>query len=203
MFKAKVTDCKNDKAVKNQSECADCCDATFDSKKEKSKCKNKCLGSKIPNRCAQAMIEAGEMKKDGKCEKEQKSLDGCNGCCECRYAHLEKKIPPCKRKCSKKFKTNDPNSLQDVPNQYELDSFEIGTESAICEDCGEIHELEDEYEFGAHDEYEEVYSCKTAEKDRDKKCGRNGYISEPIPDYIMKGLQPKKSAHPMYGKLRY
>ena len=37
--------------------------------------------------------------------------------------------------------------------------------------------------------------------------GRNvkkfGYISEPIPDYIMKGLQPKKSAHPVYGKLRY
>lgn len=43
-----------------------------------------------------------------------------------------------------------------APEGYELDSFEIGTESAICEDCGEIHELNDEYEFGPHDEYEEV-----------------------------------------------
>ena len=29
------------------------------------------------------------------------------------------------------------------------------------------------------------------------------YTSEPIPDYIMKSLQPKKSVHPEYGKLRY
>lgn len=28
-------------------------------------------------------------------------------------------------------------------------------------------------------------------------------ISEPIPDYIMRALKPKKSVHPEYGKLRY
>lgn len=44
---------------------------------------------------------------------------------------------------------------------------------------------------------------KTAEKDRDKKCSRNGFTSEPIPDYIMRSLKPKKSVHPVYGKLRY
>ena len=27
--------------------------------------------------------------------------------------------------------------------------------------------------------------------------------SEPIPDYIMRALKPKKSVHPEYGKLRY
>ena len=44
---------------------------------------------------------------------------------------------------------------------------------------------------------------KTAKEDRDKKCGRNDFTSEPIPDYIMRALQPKKSVHPEYGKLRY
>ncbi len=32
---------------------------------------------------------------------------------------------------------------------------------------------------------------------------RSRVISEPIPDYIMRALQPKKSVHPEYGKLRY
>ena len=29
------------------------------------------------------------------------------------------------------------------------------------------------------------------------------FTSEPIPDHIMRALQPKKSVHPVYGKLRY
>tara|TARA_B100001059_G_scaffold28158_1_gene22787 strand:- start:4233 stop:4454 length:222 start_codon:yes stop_codon:yes gene_type:complete len=29
------------------------------------------------------------------------------------------------------------------------------------------------------------------------------FTSEPIPHYIMRALQPKKSVHPVYGKLRY
>lgn len=33
--------------------------------------------------------------------------------------------------------------------------------------------------------------------------GHLGFTSEPIPDYIMRALQPKKSVHPVYGKLRY
>lgn len=164
----KVTDCKNKKSVKNQGECADCCDKTFDSTKEKRKnadCKKKCLGSSIPNRCAQTMIANGDMKKGGTCTKEQKNLDGCNACCGCRHQHLPAKIPLCERQCSKKFKTNDPKKpLQDVPQGYELDSFEIGTES------DEIHELEDEYEFGAHDEYEEVTTVY-----KDKCMSRKAY----------------------------
>ncbi len=28
-------------------------------------------------------------------------------------------------------------------------------------------------------------------------------ISEPIPDYIMRAIQPKNRVHPVYGKLRY
>ncbi len=133
-----------------------------------------------------------------------------------------------------------------------------------CEDCGEIHELEDEYEFGAHDEYEEVdceddpcssencdgwnmtdcmglkdttkqikkrgaqrkartgqlktKSRKSQKAQRESVSSKTGggrkgstgrrkksfgYTSEPIPDYIMRALQPKKSVHPEYGKLRY
>ena len=33
--------------------------------------------------------------------------------------------------------------------------------------------------------------------------GHLGFTSEPIPDYIMRALQPKVSVHPKYGKLRY
>ena len=32
---------------------------------------------------------------------------------------------------------------------------------------------------------------------------RRRFTSEPIPDYIMRALKPKKSVHPEYGKLRY
>ena len=147
-----------------------------------------------------------------------------------------------------------------------------------CEDCGEYHELEDEYELEPHDEYEEV-SCEDLDgsihgvnlkekkwkkwrkwvieqlrpmmgdierankkeletfvksKSYDKvaragnklsenqyideplktilRCGQTGpgpnvkkfgFTSEPIPDYIMRALQPKKSVHSVYGKLRY
>ena len=46
---------------------------------------------------------------------------------------------------------------------------------------------------------EEVGRCKLG-------CasdGLLGFTSEPIPDYIMRALQPKVSVHPKYGKLRY
>ena len=37
-----------------------------------------------------------------------------------------------------------------------------------------------------------------------KHCpGGSKFTSEPIPDYIMRSLQPKKSVHPVYGNLRY
>ncbi len=35
------------------------------------------------------------------------------------------------------------------------------------------------------------------------KGGKGRYTTEPIPDYIMRAIQPKKSVHPVYGKLRY
>jgi len=89
-----------------------------------------------------------------------------------------------------------------------------------CEDCGEYHELEDEYELEPHDEYEEVAKCRDGSTRKEgKPCPRQhkkdslpappitkapkNYTSEPIPDYIMRALQPKKSVHPEYGKLRY
>lgn len=158
------------KTTKNQTECGNCCDKKHDPlvEKEKSKntsCRNRCLGSGLPNRCEEQAIESGGMKKGGKCEKEQNNLSGCNACCDCRFSHLPRKIAPCKRACSKvevKRQKDIQKELkklgryQDVPQGYELDSFEIGTESS-----GEIHELEDEYEFGAHDEYEEVDTLYT------------------------------------------
>jgi hypothetical protein len=146
----------------------------------------------------------------------------------------------CKNACNKAYPKEANKYAPEPSSQYELDSFEIGTESAICEDCGEIHELEDEYEFGAHDEYEEVDHCnpKHDDYDPDYRCHKlatlppripstkdmqmprskrktlrkmqsskgkkkRNYTSEPITDYIMRALQPKKSVHPEYGKLRY
>ena len=43
----------------------------------------------------------------------------------------------------------------------------------------------------------------TDEGKRDECNKRMNYTSEPIPDYIMRALKPKKSVHPEYGKLRY
>ena len=43
-----------------------------------------------------------------------------------------------------------------------------------------------------------IYTIGTKKKKNKKK-----FTSEPIPDYIMRALQPKKSVHPVYGNLRY
>ena len=106
-----------------------------------------------------------------------------------------------------------------------MDSFEIGTESAICEDCGEIHGL-DEYEevvksgkqiYGEIVNFGNIGSDgkKTVDFDKCRECqnkkfGKKAclknhcpFTSEPIPDYIMRALQPKKSVHSVYGNLRY
>ena len=47
---------------------------------------------------------------------------------------------------------------------------------------------------------------KTCVCKKGRKCGPPGkirYTTEPIPDYIMRAIQPKKSVHSVYGKLRY
>ena len=44
---------------------------------------------------------------------------------------------------------------------------------------------------------------KAREKAERKAKKERKFTSEPIPDYIMRALQPKKSVHPEYGKLRY
>ena len=169
---------------------------------------------------------------------------------------------------------NNNNKSQKEPVLSERDKQALATWGYQCEDCGEFHELEDEYEldphdeyeFGAHDEYEEMGcpkhkrknsrgKCVRIDKDRQFTAGagserrhseaskiaqgsqaeskrlkqrqqhkkvmgevietgmlrsgpppppkKKNYTSEPIPDYIMRALQPKKSVHPEYGKLRY
>ena len=35
------------------------------------------------------------------------------------------------------------------------------------------------------------------------KKKRNSFTTEPIPDYILRAIQPKKNVHSVYGKLRY
>ena len=161
--------------------------------------------------------------------------DACKKCCrskmKCSIKSSVRKT--CEADCDKNHKRYAP----EPSSQYELDSFEIGTESAICEDCGEIHGL---------DEYEEVDKIKRKSKSGEEiygdiihfeniggdgkktvdpakcfKCqkkwtgiqrracykkhcpGGSKYTTEPIPDYIMRSLQPKKSVHSVYGKLRY
>ena len=46
-------------------------------------------------------------------------------------------------------------------------------------------------------------SLKGAAKNQDANNKSRRFTSEPIPDYIMRALKPKKSVHPEYGKLRY
>lgn len=233
---------------------------------------DKCIKSKKCPKCSMLQEAAGALSK--------KAKDASDEC----YAKRKECLAQCGTKPQK-----DKRYAPEPSSQYELDSFEIGTESAICENCGEIHGL-DEYEFGAHDEYEEVASCNFPDKkvkdgknilglwkykcvrmsDREQKAwlanpnfnkklpqaskkgkaggatyetskeskerykahgtamknetknidkkqkkgtnkntmtfgqyGPQKFTSEPIPDYIMRALKPKKSVHPEYGKLRY
>ncbi len=106
------------------------------------------------------------------------------------------------------------------PKLTEAEKQALATYGYQCEHCGEYHELEDLPEFGAHDEYEEVAKCPDGStRIKGKPCPRQHkkdslppppitkapkyYTSEHIPDYIMRALQPKKSEHSVYGKLRY
>ena len=158
-----------------------------------------------------------DLKKDKKgnythkaCSSQSTSNAHCRDCCDCKHPEDgSTKRVKCKNKCDKKLK----NYAPEPSNQYELDSFEIGTES------DEIHGLE------SHDEYEEVeHGCPRGKCPLSNgNCGRcppgltyhgppglgkkkkkkKKYTSEPMPDYIMRALQPKKSVHSVYGKLRY
>ena len=180
-----------------------------------------------------------DLKKDKKgnythkpCSKQSTSNAHCRDCCDCKHPEdRSRKRVTCKNKCDKKHK----NYAPEPSSQYELDSFEIGTESAVCEDCGEIHGL-DEYEevdkikrksksgeqiYGDIIHFDNIGGDgkKTVDFDKCNKCqkkrvgksaclkkycpGGSKFTSEPIPDYIMRALQPKKSVHSVYGKLRY
>ena len=239
----------------------------------------------MPMKCTRTDLKKD---KNGKyshkaCSSQSTTNKACRECCNCKHPEDgSRKRVTCKDKCDKKLKSYAP----EPSSQYELDSFEIGTESAVCEDCGEIHGL-DEYELEPHDEYEEVackhpkkkvadgktklgfkkYKCvlktdseiqiyekamennpnynkklpqaskkgraggqgtyKVSDKnkaephptamrnkksniDKNQKGGTaknkltfGSSTYEPIPDYIMRALQPKKSIHTEYGKLRY
>ena len=46
-------------------------------------------------------------------------------------------------------------------------------------------------------------SKRKAYRRQDANNKSRRFTSEPIPDYIMRALKPKKSVHPEYGKLRY
>ena len=101
--------------------------------------------------------------------------EACKKCCKSKMkCSMSKKTRDgCEADCDKNHKRYAP----EPSSQYELDSFEIGTESAVCEDCGEIHGL-DEYELEPHDEYEEV-ACKHPKKkvaDGKTKLGGSDYF---------------------------
>ena len=50
-------------------------------------------------------------------------------------------------------------------------------------------------------EYKQKKDARARRRSLEKK--KKKFTSEPIPDYIMRALQPKKSVHPVYGNLRY
>lgn len=57
----------------------------------------------------------------------------------------------------------------------------------------------------AKKEEEKRRKKENAARQRAQRNAKNepSFTSEPIPDYIMRALKPKKSMHPEYGKLRY
>ena len=212
-----------------------------------------------------------------RCQTKASGREACYKCCKNKL-----KCPlltgRSKKRCKADCDATNSRYAPEPSNQYELDSFEIGTESAICEDCGEIHGLDEYEEMGCSDEidgfthginlpknpkkatwkawrayvigelkkiglpqklrgeeYLGLWNAFENAKSYDSmaragsrlsnspaikgpikiimRCGQTGpgknvkkfrkYTSEPIPDYIMRALQPKKSVHSEYGKLRY
>jgi len=162
--------------------------------------------------------------------KSAKEKNRCQlGCCKSKCKGTAKEKDICNNACKKKWGRS---YAPEPSNQYELDSFEIGTESAVCENCGEIHGL-DEYELtgggkragGQTKTYKNTKGLTRGQMEQNmnrninnpqygkpnvppSKGLKGGYAfykptSEPIPDYIMRALKPKKSVHPEYGKLRY
>ena len=93
---------------------------------------------------------------------------------------------------------------QGIPNKLRgenlvlFDEFKNATDSATMQRKGS--KLSKNIQW-LKDPLKTIMRCAQTGPGRNVK--KFGYISEPIPDYIMKGLQPKKSAHPVYGKLRY
>lgn len=265
--------------VKNQKGCQGVCDGTN-------------FNGDTPNGniCAWNKASDAYLKREKKAERARKAAAA-----KAEKARKKALKDSQKKKTKKSKKTNntisDKEATDPIRNVGRLGISEPIPDSAVCENCGEIHELEDEYEFGAHDEYEEVEivkgyfggtTCKgpghkkNPNKEARKKTPcvemsdleRNAWLNnpntnkklkqqskkgkaggqgtykvsdedkweehptamrnkknnidknqkggtakntltfssstyEPIPDYITRALQPKKSVHPEYGNLRY
>ena len=273
--------------LRNKGLCDEICHAKVKNKKG---CKGVCDGSNFngdtpnDNICAWNKASNAYLKKEKKAENERKKAE------KKKEKERKKALKDSQKKTKKKSKkTNntisDKEATDPIRNVGRLVISEPIPDSAVCENCGEIHELEDEYEFGAHDEYDEVkcefpnkrvkdgktkitrrtkYKCvpmtdyeqnawlsnpntnkklkqksdkpkvnakkgtykvsdedkweehPTAMRNKKKNIDKNqkggkkrnnmtfgSSTYEPIPDYITRALQPKKSVHPEYGNLRY
>ena len=98
---------------------------------------------------------------------------------------LKKQSGTKKKGCTKKWLGTCPTSAQQC-SQYKKDS-------TIKKNCLDA--------FCKHKTKNEPYIKRGSKR---KACNKKmSYTSEPIPDYIMRALKPKKSVHPEYGKLRY
>ena len=101
-----------------------------------------------------------------------------------RGLNLAKQSGTLKNTCTKKFLGPCPTSPQECHSNYKRGSGM----HRLCIDAYCKHATKDERK----------------PKSARKKCNKAlSYTSEPIPDYIMRALQPKNSVHPEYGKLRY
>ena len=75
----------------------------------------------------------------------------------------------------------------------------------LAVEAGEQQEIQDEIDRQISKAQGKVSACLACGKDKRcrKDLGCPKFTSEPIPDYIMRAIQPKKSVHPEYGNLRY
>ena len=126
---------------------------------------------------------------------------------------------------SKKALKKKPRKKKKQQNQYRTNVIHVDPKVLGFTPEPTI-ELEDEYEEVDHcnsndEDYDPDYRCfnlptmpprvpqlppsnrKTYRRQNANRKKAKRYTSEPIPDYIMRALKPKKSVHPEYGKLRY
>ena len=170
---------------------------------------------KIAGQRASAKISAALVDNDNEYSNDaMKLLQGMEGdvgaaCRKCLMKNncKQQNCSKCKSKCKniKTDETNDTMSARELAKlKKQLKNVKPKSKEQKEEDSIETQQRREN--FARRTQRFKGIDKQNKERDaraRRRSANKNSYTTEPIPDYIMRALQPKKSVHSVYGKLRY